>query len=174
MSVMVSPDRAGLPRAAVTIAPDLGPMGPCLAILRIFLGGKLLIAGMEKWKWITQTGLGDKLNEWIHRGAPTYWYVPFLENTVMRHIHLFTWLVVFGEIVLGLLLIFGLYTRIACFLVIVMLLNYMFLTWNLGFQWQTLNESFIGIALTCMVTGAGRVFGLDVANSFKNPKSIWW
>ena len=57
---------------------------------------------------------------------------------------------------------------------IVMLLNYMFATWNLGFQWQGLNQSLIAIAFTCMVTGAGRVFGLDVSNAFKNPKSVWW
>lgn len=174
MSVMVSPDRTGLPRAAVNITPDFGTMGSCLAILRIFLGVKLLVAGLEKWKWITETGLGAKLSEWIHYGAPIYWYVPFLTNTVLRHSHLFTWLVVFGELILGALLIFGLYTRLASFLAIIMLINYMLATWNLGFQWQGLNQSLIAIAFTCMVTGAGRVFGLDVSNSFKNPKSIWW
>ncbi|HLJ56842.1 MAG TPA: DoxX family membrane protein [Chthonomonadaceae bacterium] len=174
MSVMVSPDRGGLPRAAVTITPDFGTMGSCLALLRIFLGVKLLIAGIEKWRWVTQTGLGEKLGDWIHHKAPIYWYVPFLESSVLRHSHLFTWLVVFGEIILGIMLVFGLYTRLASFLAIVMLVNYMFLTWNLGFQWQGLNQALIAIALTCMITGAGRVFGLDVSNAFKNPKSIWW
>ena len=174
MSVMVSPDRGGLPRAAVSITPDFSTMGSCLALLRIFLGVKLLIAGLEKWKWITLTGLGEKLTDWIHRGAPIYWYVPFLESSVLRHSHLFTWLVVFGEVILGVMLIFGLYTRLASLFVIIMLLNYMFATWNLGFQWQGLNQSLIAIAFTCMVTGAGRVFGLDVSNAFKNPKSIWW
>ena len=149
-------------------------MGSCLAVLRIFLGVKLLVAGLEKWKWIAESGLGPKLSDWIHHGAPIYWYVPFLENTVLRNSALFTWIVVFGEVILGLLLIFGLYTRIAGFLAIIMLLNYMFATWNLGFQWQGLNQALIGIAFTCMMTGAGRVFGLDVSNAFKNPKSIWW
>jgi thiosulfate dehydrogenase [quinone] large subunit len=174
MSVMVNPDRSGMPRAAVNITPDFGTMGSCLAILRIFLGIKLLVAGLEKWHWVSHSGLSAKLLEWIHRGAPIYWYVPFLERSVLRHPDLFTWLVVFGEVILGALLIFGLYTRLASFFAIVMLLNYMFATWNLGFQWQGLNQALIAIAFTCMVTGAGRVFGLDVSNAFKNPKSVWW
>jgi thiosulfate dehydrogenase [quinone] large subunit len=174
MSVTVNSDRGGVPRTSVSITPDFGTMGSALAILRIFLGIKLLVAGIEKWKWITYTGLDKRIGDWFYHKAPIYWYIPFLQNTVLRHTHLFTWLVVFGELILGAMLIFGLYTRLASFLAIIMLLNYMFATWNLGFQWQTMNQALIAIAFTCMATGAGRIFGLDVSNAFKNPKSVWW
>lgn len=176
MSVTVNQPPGGAPRALVSIAPDYGTMGWCLAILRIFLGVQLLMAGIGKWGWLAHSRLPYILNTWLYTEprAPISWYVPFVVNSVLRHVNTFTWLVVFGEIILGTLLIFGLFTRLAAFFALIMLLNYLFVTWNLGLQWQGLNEALIAIAFTCMATGAGRIFGIDVSNAIGNPRSVWW
>jgi thiosulfate dehydrogenase [quinone] large subunit len=101
-------------------------MAPVWLIVRVYLGALWLIAG---WGKITEGG-------WIGAGAGgavkgfsqgamaqttgehpqvTQWYAGFLESFVMPNAALFSYLVVFGEIAIGLGLVFGLFTGIAAF-----------------------------------------------------------
>lgn len=101
-------------------------IAPVWLIARIYLGVLWLLAG-----WGKVTGGG-----WIGEGAGgavqgfaqgamaqttgehpqvTQWYAGFLESVVVPNATLFSYLVVFGEIAVGLGLIFGLFTGIAAF-----------------------------------------------------------
>lgn len=101
-------------------------MAPVWLIVRVYLGVLWLLAG-----WGKVTGGG-----WIGEGAGgavkgfaqgaiaqttgehpqvTQWYAGFLESVVIPNATLFSYLVVFGEIAVGLGLIFGLFTGIAAF-----------------------------------------------------------
>nr|WP_228282207.1 DoxX family protein [Rubrobacter tropicus] len=101
-------------------------MAPVWLIARVYLGALWLLAG---WGKVTEGG-------WIGEGAGgavqgfaqgaiaqttgehpqvTQWYAGFLEGVVMPNAALFSYLVVFGEIAVGLGLIFGLFTGIAAF-----------------------------------------------------------
>ena len=70
MSVTLNSERGGPPRTAVSIAPDYGAMGSALAALRIFIGIKLLVSGIEKWKGLSHSGLPEKINFWLHTRPP--------------------------------------------------------------------------------------------------------
>lgn len=101
-------------------------MAPVWLIARVYLGVLWLLAG-----WGKVTGGG-----WIGEGAGgavqgfaqgamaqttgehpqvTQWYAGFLESVVVPNAALFSYLVVLGEIAVGLGLIFGLFTGIAAF-----------------------------------------------------------
>lgn len=101
-------------------------MAPVWLLLRVYLGYLWFMAG---WGKVTEGG-------WIGEGAGgavtgfaqgamaqtggehpqvTQWYAGFLESVVIPNAVLFSYLVVFGEILVGLGLIFGLFTGIAAF-----------------------------------------------------------
>lgn len=101
-------------------------MAPVWLLLRVYLGVLWLLAG---WGKVTEGG-------WVGEGAGgavqgfaqgamaqttgehaqvTQWYASFLESVVIPNATLFSYLVVFGEIAVGLGLIFGLFTGIAAF-----------------------------------------------------------
>ncbi len=159
------------------IIPPSSTMGFCVALIRIFLGIKLFVMGLTKWSWIFGRNKGSFavfVNDLLHNGIPLVWYAPFLRNTVLNHLNIFTWLVVIGELVLGLMLMFGFCTRLASFLAIIMLFHYLCASWGLGIGFQGLNQALILMAFICMITGAGRVLGIDFDNANKNNRSILW
>ena len=83
-------------------------------------------------------------------------------------------LVSIGELGIGLALITGTTTRLASFLGVTMVLNYM---WAKGqtFWVPTSNDAlFILILLVLGMTGAGRVLGIDYFLVRKYPRSWLW
>ncbi len=131
------------------------------------------MAGLQKWDWIGTSQLKTTVLQWTSAMAEgTYHH--FLMHTVLPHSSLFTYLVVFGEIGVGLLLIVGLCTRISVLLAIVMNINYLLATWLDGPISQGLNESFLAMEFAVLISGAGRVFGLDAILARKRPGWILW
>jgi thiosulfate dehydrogenase (quinone) large subunit len=92
---------------------------------------------------------------------PVDWYKAFLQNTVLPHASLFATLQTYGEVVVGLGLILGLFTRLTAVIGLVLSLNY-----GLATQWMTFGQQgFHLLLITSMViflvAGAGRKWGLD-------------
>lgn len=101
-------------------------MAPVWLILRVYLGYLWLTAG---WGKLTDPAwLGSERGAAVagfSQGAiaqttgehpqVTSWYAGFLENVVVPNAALFSFLVVFGEILVGIALILGLFTGIAAF-----------------------------------------------------------
>jgi thiosulfate dehydrogenase (quinone) large subunit len=92
---------------------------------------------------------------------PVEWYKAFLQNTVLPHAALFATLQTYGEVVVGLGLILGLFTRLTAVIGLVLALNY-----GLATQWMTFGQQgFHLLLITSMViflvAGAGRTWGLD-------------
>ena len=126
-----------------------------LALLRIFLGYKWLMSGLEKVNtgWLSA---GDKLVA----GASTApigpntpeWYVRFMEKAVFPNALLFQAMLTLGEIALGICFILGLFTVLAALGSIFMNLN--FIISGSGDMW------FLVVSIV-MLAGAGRSFGLD-------------
>ena len=101
-------------------------LAPVWAIVRVYLGFLWLVSGIGKLSepgWIFG-GAGDAVRGFA-QGAMgqtagehpqvTGWYAGFLENVAMPLAPVFSFLVVFGEIAVGLALILGLFTGIAAF-----------------------------------------------------------
>jgi len=101
-------------------------MAPVWLLLRVYLGYLWLMAGIGKLTeggWIGE-GAGGAIKG-FSQGAMaqttgehpqvTQWYASFLENVVIPNAAVFSYVVTFGEILVGLGLIFGLFTGIAAF-----------------------------------------------------------
>ena len=171
MSVPVNP---GPPRNF--ILPSTSSMTNSVALIRIFLGIKLFVHGLMKWSWLFShdTRFGSLLNYWMAKRIPLDWYSNMILSRVMMHVNVFTWLVVFGELILGLMLIVGFCTRLASIMAIFLLLNYTFASWGLGMAFQGMNEALLVMAFICLITGAGRVLGLDFDMAHRNNRGFLW
>ncbi|MEW6636325.1 MAG: DoxX family protein [Actinomycetota bacterium] len=101
-------------------------MAPVWLLVRVYLGYLWLMAGVGKvleGGWIGE-GAGGAVAGFAQGALQqtagehpqvTQWYAAFLENVVVPNAALFSYLVVFGEIAVGLGLILGLFTGIAAF-----------------------------------------------------------
>lgn len=97
-------------------------------IIRVYLGYLWLVAGLEKLVDPSGLWVGSKAGAAVAgfaRGAMQQsvgehpqvsgWYASFLENVVVPNAAAFSYLVTFGEILVGVALILGLFTGIAAF-----------------------------------------------------------
>jgi len=101
------------------------------------------------------------------------WYKDFLEQTVLPNSRLFATLQTFGEAAVGLGLILGLLTGLTALVGLFLALNY-----GLATQWMTFGQQgFHLLLITSMVvflmTGAGRLWGLDQLLLTRAKSSRW-
>jgi thiosulfate dehydrogenase [quinone] large subunit len=144
-----------------------------MALLRIFTGVQFIHAGVMKWDWIGTGKLAAMLSSWAANGAFAG-YNRLLIQDVLPHAALFTYLVVFGEVCVGTLLVLGLLTRLAALLALVMNVNYLLATWHLGTASQGFNESLLVIEIALIAVGAGRALGMDAPLARNKPGGLLW
>ena len=151
-------------------------MAWAMVLLRVFVGVSFLEAGISKWGWLGSSGLARQLLQWTTGSHPATLssYISILRQFVLPHAQVFTYLLVFGEILVGGCLILGFLTRAAALPALLMSMNSLLATWNLGTEWQTLNEAFLVMEITLLLTGAGRFCGLDVTLARKHPQWPFW
>jgi len=120
-------------------------------IVRLYVGYQWITAGLEKltgYSFTFDASFGHKLSSpWVfgaHDGAAIKgfvagalaqvggphpavqgWYASFLQSVVLPNAALFAYLVTFGEVLIGLGLIFGVLTAIAAFFGVFMNLNFL-------------------------------------------------
>ncbi|HTK33582.1 MAG TPA: DoxX family membrane protein [Candidatus Paceibacterota bacterium] len=105
-------------------------------IVRIYVGYEWLIAGWGKvtspsWTGPTAGGaLSGFLNGALAKTASAHpdvqgWYAYFLEHVVLAHAHTWSYFVAYGELLVGLALILGIFTGVAAFFGLFMNLNYL-------------------------------------------------
>ena len=146
----------------------------CIAVLRLVVGAwfikavwtKLTLAyvgGVLPYPTVSPRFLAFHPKRVVEFAAdnPVDWYKAFLQNTVLPHASLFATLQTYGEVVVGLGLILGLFTRLTAVIGLVLSLNY-----GLATQWMTFGQQgFHLLLITSMVmflvAGAGRAWGLD-------------
>ncbi|MBI4489571.1 MAG: DoxX family membrane protein [Deltaproteobacteria bacterium] len=134
-----------------------------VVLLRLWIGGYLLYQGIRKYlrdfprdDWITRQ-IGDLSKVDLYP-----WYQSFLTNVVVPNRELFGYLVMSGEILVGLCLVLGLLTRFSSSVGLFMLLNYYFGPGMarggavLGQQ-----QTFIVALVVILLTNPGRALGVD-------------
>ncbi len=94
-----------------------------LRVLAVFLGVFLVFQGLGKLAWFGDSGpLSGALQGWLKDAPPaTRWY---LETFAIPGVPMFARLVVLGELLGGLALIAGFWTRLAAAAVFLMVLNF--------------------------------------------------
>lgn len=133
-----------------------------LVPLRVYLGVVFLVAA---WPKLTAEGgfrprLEGFLQNFALENAHDF-YRLFLEQIVLPNAGLFTPLIVFGELFVGLALVAGFVTRLAAGIAIFFLLNYM-LAKGMWFWTPASNDAaMFFIALVLMLGAAGRCWGVD-------------
>jgi len=127
MSTNIETGRTAIPEPSITrfLFAD-SRVAPVWLVVRVYLGYLWITAGWGKITdpaWIGSeagaavTGFAQGAIQQTTGEHPqvTGWYAGFLESVVIPNAALFSYLVVFGEIAVGLALILGLFTGIASF-----------------------------------------------------------
>ena len=106
-------------------------------IIRVYVGWEWLSAGWGKFNnpaWVggeAGTALQGFLTAAVAKAdgahpAVSGWYAAFLSNVPLQHTTLFSYLVTYGEMLVGIALILGIFTGIAAFFGAFMNLNFLF------------------------------------------------
>ena len=104
---------------------------------------------------------------------PVGWYKDFLKDTVLPHATLFATLQTYGEVVVGVGLVLGLLTGLTAAIGLVLALNYGLATQWMSFGQQGFHVLLITSMLIFVMTGAGRLWGLDQLLASR-AKGSWW
>ena len=143
--------------------------------LRIYLGIIFLVAVTPKLT--ARPDFTPRLVGFLENVALTQghaFYQAFIEGTVIPHAAGFATLVVAAELAAGLLLLLGAATRLAALISIVLLLNYMFAKGMWPWTPASNDGALIMIALAVLLTGAGRLLGVDAALARRWPRVPCW
>jgi thiosulfate dehydrogenase (quinone) large subunit len=145
-----------------------------LVFLRICLGILFLRAAQGKLTagnhW--PDGMVAFLNQQRESAFSFYW--PFIEKVIIPNKVMFGNLVSIGELGVGLLLITGTATRLAAFLGVAMVLNYMWAKGQVFWVPTSHDTLFILVLFTLGAAGAGRVLGIDYFLAKKYPHCWLW
>ena len=133
-----------------------------LAFLRIYLGVILFITVLGK---LTRdnpfaTEMLGFLNGVARRGALS-WYTDFVQQIVIPHATLFSYLVMTGELVAAISLLTGTATRIGALVAMFLFLNYMLAKARMFWSPDSEDAAVFFIALVVFLGRAGRVWGID-------------
>ena len=131
-----------------------------ILVLRVYTGLFFLYFGVRKvWTGFSGTNTEGFLGAMSENTFG--FYKPIVENVVVPLSGVFSFLVAWGELFLGLALILGLMTRYAAFLGAFMVANFWFVKGQM--PWDAQNHDFIWLIILIVLGGlhAGRTMGLD-------------
>lgn len=137
--------------------------GYLLAILRIYLGVILLYTVIGKLTAATPFSdeMLDFLKTILSRGRIAPFYAHFLQSIVIPNAKLFSYLVMIGELVAGICLLLGVFTRAAALIALILFLNYMLAKRRWFWSPDSEDAAVFFIALVVMLGRAGRTAGVD-------------
>jgi len=146
-----------------------------LAILRVYLGVILLITNIGK---LTRgTPFSTEMLGFL-RGVATRRasvpYLHFVQQVVIPHSTLFSYLVMTGEAVAALSLLTGTMTRVGATVAMFLFLNYMLAKGRMFWSPDSQDAAVFFIALVVFLGRAGRVWGVDAYLAQRWPKSPLW
>jgi len=146
-----------------------------LAILRFYLGVILLITNLGK---LTRDSPFSVEMLGFLRGVTTRRtsepYLHFLQQVVIPHATLFSYLVMTGEAVAALLLLTGTMTRVGAAVAMFLFLNYMLAKGRMFWSPDSEDAAVFFIALVVFLGRAGRVWGVDAYLAKRWPRSPLW
>lgn len=137
-----------------------------LVPLRLYVGIYLILAAIAKVRpgggmLSDPTILADKVGGVVNGAGYSYpFYQAIFQYVIEPNIGVFVFLVVFGELLVGLSIVSGTLLRPACAAGLFMVLNF-FLAFNQSLAMPGNSTSFAVILLVLLATGAGRTYGVD-------------
>lgn len=149
-------------------------LAPLWLVIRLYVGWEWLTAGWEKVTdpaglWVGAKA-GVAISGFLH-GALTKtggahpsvqgWYGSFIQNVALPNASFFSWLVAYGEVLVGIALILGLFTGLAAFFGGFMNFNYLLA--------GTISTNAILLVLSIFLIAAWKVAGLIGGDFFALP-----
>ena len=101
-------------------------------------------------------------------------YRAFTEHVVIPHAHLFSVLVMIGELVAGLSLLFGVATRVGAVIAMMLFLNYMLAKGRMFWSPDSEDAAVFFSALVVCLAAAGRTLGVDALLHRRWPRVPAW
>ncbi len=145
-----------------------------LALVRIFFGFLWLQAGIEKLDSGTfVAGMGKTLAAFASKN-PYGWEKDFLLNVATPNATLFGALAMYGEILVGLALLFGVLSQVGVIGGLVMNIAYLFAAGWTSPSTETVNLAMAGVSIILLLSGAGKVLSLEQFVYDRLPKLPWW
>ena len=144
-----------------------------LVILRLHLGVILLItvAGKIFGTEPFSVEMVSYLEGVSRRNAPGF-YQDVIQQLVLPHATLFSYLVMTGEVVAGLSLLLGLCTRVGAVIAMFLFLNYLFSKGRWFWSPDSEDAAVFFSALVCLIGAAGRVLGVDACLARRLPAAF--
>lgn len=152
--------------------------------LRLFFGASFIGAALSKIRegWLThpvavaqptvRTVLASILDQFAHTN-PYPLYKRFLLQVVISRAESFRYLIVLGELAIGLSLFTGTLTRVGAFFGIFANLNYLLMK-GLNPKEGLVDMSFITGQMIALLANPGRMLGVDNLLRCRWPRSILW
>jgi uncharacterized membrane protein YphA (DoxX/SURF4 family) len=151
-----------------------------LAVLRIGLGIEFFFWAAAKTSdgWLVDgSALAGQLYGFLPHAEGAY--ATFMEVVVLPNIDLFAKLVTLGEWTAAITLTLGLFTRVGALTGMWLMLNFMLMRGMFDVA-GSIDRLFFLACFLCLVTTAGRVWGLDalrlgrtrIANTWANPATV--
>lgn len=157
-----------------------------IALLRIVVGAWFLkavwtkltlahVAGVVPYPAVSPRFLGFHPKRVAEFAAdnPIGWYKDFLQDTVLPHAKLFATLQAYGEVAVGIGLVLGLFTGLAALIGLVLAVNFGLATQWMSFGQQGFHLLLITSMVIFLMTGAGRLWGLDQLLLTRAKGSRW-
>ncbi len=165
---------------------DLGRQTPLayLVLLRLFFGAYFIMAAWSKLRsgWLGRPAavaqptarpvLATILDQFAHAN-PYPPYKAFLLHVVIPRAAAFRYLIVFGELAVGISLFTGTLTRLGALFGILANLNYLLMK-GLRSEEAGIDQAFIAGLLVTLLAGPGEVAGLDAWLRCKWPRFPLW
>lgn len=134
-----------------------------LVVVRLLLGVEWFMAGLEKVLETAPTfpeGMAGTLG-FFASSNPNGWYVNLINNAFLPNANLFGYLVMWGELVIGVTLILGLFVNFSAIGSIFMNLNFFFAAGWLSPSTSSINWMMAGLGFILLLGYGSKQLGLD-------------
>lgn len=123
--------------------------------------------------FIFGSGLTDRINDGFIHTALNPTIVNFLTGIVVPHASVFAFMLALGEVAAGCSFLFGLFTRLGGIIAILHSIVNLLVLWKAGPETFGQNYLLIITALSFVLCGAGRTWGID-SLLLKQTKSVFF
>jgi len=144
-----------------------------LAIVRLTIGAMFVWVFFENMGkgLYTASGYAGLINYYIqHDHAPAIWKA--VMGLAASHASMAAPMQALTEILLGVLLVLGLFARPAALIAFAYLASLWVSEWGTAWIWELLVPTMAALAL--FVGRAGRTWGIDAFLARRSPSSLWW
>jgi uncharacterized membrane protein YphA (DoxX/SURF4 family) len=161
------------PQDPISQAPYQPRAGLGLALVRLTIGAMFVWVFFENLGkgGYTPAGYAGVINYYIKSGhSPAAW--KWVMGLAASHAAMAGPMQAATEISLGVLLIIGLFTRLAAFVAFLFLGSLWVSEWGTSWIWELLVPVLAALGLA--VGRAGRTWGIDASLARRRPASPWW